>query len=247
MRASLLRLTLGALLVGAAVAVAGCKSKVTSVRDALIEDDPDAIAHVTSVPACTDATCLQALAQALGSPKGFDSNDPDQASAAAVALVVARDHRGELVPDELHWTTALREARGPGADALRLAVATEMAALAARVGKPWRDEADARSVMHDAAEVLPGACDAYVLLAAGKAADDSKCVARDLERPSAIAPRRRGGVWRAAAGLQALWKDEAAALRDGTKNVQDPARAALEQRLAVIEAATAKMGIGASP
>src|SRR5580700_836588 len=150
MRATILRLVLGALLVSA---LGGCKSKVTSVRDALIEDDPDAIAHATTVPECTDATCLQTLALALGSPKGFDSNNPDQASAAAVALVVARDRRGELVPDELHWTMALREAHGPGADALRLAVAKGMAELAGRVGKPWRDEADAKSVMHDVAEV----------------------------------------------------------------------------------------------
>jgi hypothetical protein len=201
---------------------------------------------MVDLPACSERSCLDGYARAFGSKKGFDSNDPDQASAAAVALVVARDRRGELVPDEDHWTTALRQAHGPGADALRLAVANGMATLAPRVGKSVTDEAEAKALMHDVAGVLPGACETYVLLAgpkapaASKSPDRSACVKRDLERKDATAPSGPG-VWWAAAGMAALWKDEARALREGAALAEGPAKAALESKLEVIEAATAKM------
>jgi hypothetical protein len=65
-------------------------------------------------------------------------------------------------------------------------------------------------------------------------------VKRDLERQDATTPSAPG-VWRAAAGVAALWKDEARALREGAALAEQPARTALEAKLEVIEAATPKM------
>ncbi|MGH7295411.1 MAG: hypothetical protein ACRELB_10785, partial [Polyangiaceae bacterium] len=92
----------GALLAGATalgLLAAGCRSKVAALRDTLIEGDDAQLASALAVPTCKDAACLDAMASVLGAKAGFDANDPDQASAAAVAVVVARDHRGDLVPD----------------------------------------------------------------------------------------------------------------------------------------------------
>ena len=223
--------------------------RITALRDALVEDDSAAVAKLVRGPACGERECLDRTARELGGTAGFGSNNPDQASAAAVALVVARDHRANLVPDEDHWTMALRQAHGPGADALRLAVAGEMAKLAPRIGKTWQDEAEVTALVHDAAGVLPGACEAYVRLAsdgpgvlrADVRPDGPPCVARDLQRQTGSLASGRHGVWRAAAGMQALWRDEAKALRDGAVLATGAAKTALRSRLGVIEAATASM------
>lgn len=235
----------------ALLSLAGCKSKIVSLRDALADDDQAAVEDVVQGRACTERECLDGYVAQLGGKTGFDTNNPDQASAAAVAVVVARDHHGEIVPDEEHWTTALRQGRGPGADALRLAVAGEMAKLAPRAGAVWQDEAEATALVHDMAGALPGACEAYVAAgspadakAQGRPKERTACVNRDLEREGAAAEARaKRGVWNLAAGVQALWRDEAKALRQGAGLTEGRAKAALEKRLEVIETATAKMGI----
>ena len=226
---------------------AGCRSKVASLRDALLEGDGPAVSGTVDVPTCGDASCLDAVARALGAKAGFDANDPDQATAGAVALVVARDRRGDLVPDPDRWIAALTMARGYGADALRLAVAGAMADVPAPLGTTIGDEVQAAKLAHALAGALPGACDTYAMLDAGverlpatKRPDASKCVQRDLERKDGPGASWGKGAWRAAAGALALWKGEARALREGLPSADPVVRAVLEAKLAIIEAATTK-------
>lgn len=232
-----------------AFAAMGCRSKVASLRDALLDEDAPRAAGVVEAPACVDRGCLDVIAKGLGARHGFDPNDPDQASAGAVALVLARDRRGDLVPDADRWVAALTEARGFGADALRLAVAQGMAAIAPRLGKRLDDDAEATKVVHDAAGVLPGSCETYVLLEKGpiealppaKRPDHSPCVQRDSERKDGPGAKYGFGLWRAAAALVALWKDDARALRSGLPDADEAVRPELEKELAVIDAATSKI------
>jgi hypothetical protein len=236
-------------------ALAGCGSKIETLRDALVQDDMVRASALATTPPCVDATCLDPLARGLGSKTGFDEKNPDQASAAAVALLLVRDKRGDFVPDADRWITAMTVSRGQGADALRLAVAHGMAELAPRVGKRVDDEAEATALVHDMAIALPGACETYVALAKGGVApmppemrpDHAPCVQHDLERKDGAGAAYGFGVWRAAAGVAALWKDEARALRAGLDAAHGNARDALEAKLAVIDAATAKMAFKSLP
>jgi hypothetical protein len=231
----------------------GCRSKVATLRDALIADDGADVASVVDEPTCTDASCLDPIARALGAKAGFESNDPDQASAGAVAIVVARDKRGDLVPDADRWIAAMTMARGFGADALRLAVARAMAELAPQMGRPMDDEAEVSRRVHDLAGVMPGACDTYAMMSAVRADDippakrpeRSRCVQRDLERKDGPGATYGTGVWRAAAGAIALWKDEARALRTGLASTDPVARSVVEAKLAIIDAATARVELKA--
>jgi hypothetical protein len=234
-----------------ALGAMGCRSKVATLRDALLEDDGARAASLVDVPACVDVGCLDPIARKLGAKRGFDSNDPDQASAGAVALVLTRDRRGDVVPDADRWVAALTQARGFGADALRLAVARGMAEMSPRVGKRLDDEAELTKLVHDLSGVLPGACPTYAMmgmapiegLPASKAPDTAVCVQRDLERKDGPGARfgMGSGVWRAAAGIVALWKDEARALRGGMEAADEMVRPALEKKLAVIEGASARI------
>jgi hypothetical protein len=221
---------------------------VATLRDALLEEDTAATAHVVSdMPACTDSNCLDRIARELGGRRGFDSNDPDQASAGTVALVLARDRRGDVVPDPDRWIAALTLARGFGADALRLAVANGMAEMAPRLGKQTSDEEAVAKLVHELSEVLPGACATYELMGSGpldklppaKRPDTATCVQRDLERKDGPGAKFGSGAWRAAAGIVALWKDDARALRGGLDAADEVVRPALEKKLAVIEGAAA--------
>lgn len=229
----------------ASLAGVGCRSKVTKLRDALVDDDGARVAHVVDTPPCTDASCLDAIARTLGARSGFNSNDPDQASAGAVALVVVRDRRGDLVPDADRWITAMTQAQGSGADALRVAVARGMADVAPRIDRT-DDEAEVAKQMHAMAGVLPGACAAYARLGPidalppGQRPERSPCVLRDSERKDGPGAAYGRGVWRAAAGALALWGDAARALRAGLQSMAPAARPAVESRLAAIDAATAR-------
>ena len=71
---------------------------------------------------------------------------------------------------------------------------------------------------------------------------------RDLERKDGpgAAYGAGSGVWRAAAGIVALWKDEARALRTGLADADETVRPVLEAKLAVIDAATAKIDLKAA-
>jgi hypothetical protein len=225
----------------------GCRSKVATLRDALLEDPGASVSGVVDAPACTDAGCLDPIARKLGARHGFDSNDPDQASAGTVALVLARDRRGDLVPDADRWIAALTQARGLGADALRLAVARGMAEMAPRVSKPLEGDAELTKLVHDLAGVLPGACPTYAMMGGtpiaqlpeGKGPDKALCVQRDLERKDGPGAKFGSGVWRAAAGIVALWDDEVRALRGGLELADEVVRPVLEKKLAVIDGASA--------
>jgi hypothetical protein len=231
--------------------VAGCRSKMGTLRDALVDDDVARASAAVDAPRCEAAECLDGLARAFGSKNGFDVRQPDQGSAAAVALVLVREKRGDVVPDADRWISAMTLARGEGADALRLAVAHGMAELAPRVGKRIDDEKEALGVVHDVALAIPGACETYVLMASEaleamppeKHPDHAPCVQRDLERKDGPGAASGFGVWRAMAGVVALWKDEARALRTGLDYSDSKARAAIDAKLAVIDAATAKIDV----
>jgi len=233
------------------LALAGCRSRVARLRAALQDDDVAQADSLAPGPRCEDDRCVDALARAFGSKRGFDLHDPDQASAAAVAVLLVRDRRGDLAGDADRWIAALNIARGEGADALRLAVAHGMAELAPRIGKHIDDDAEATALVHDVAGALPGACPSYRLLASTpvdkmppeQRPDHDPCVQRDLERKDGPGARYGFGVWRAAAGVVALWKDEARALRAGLGNAGEGARAEVEKKLAVIEPATAKIDL----
>jgi hypothetical protein len=231
------------------LALAGCRSRVASLRAALQDDDVARAGTLAAGPHCDDGTCVDALARAFGSKRGFDLKDPDQASAAAVAVLLVRDRRGDLAGDADRWIAALNLARGEGADALRLAVAHDMAELAPRIGKRIDDDAEATALVHDVAGALPGACPSYRLLASvpidrmrpEQRPEHDPCVQRDLLRKDGPGAAYGFGLWRAAAGVVALWKDEARALRAGLGNASEGTRAAVEKKLAVIEPATAKI------
>ena len=64
--------------------------------------------------------CLVDLAAAFGSKKGFVASPPDQAAAAAIALVLVRDHRGDFAVQAdvqqllLNLISNASDATGPG-------------------------------------------------------------------------------------------------------------------------------------
>jgi hypothetical protein len=242
------------LLLGWASFAVGCKSRIGALRDALADDDVTRAAGVVSAPVCTGAAgekCVDALATAFGGKHGFDVRDPDNASAAAVAVLVVRDKRGDLAVDADRWIAAMTIAHGDAADALRLAVAHNMAELAPRIGKRIDDEAEATAMVHDVAAALPGSCPTYVAMAStpiekmapAERPDHSPCVQRDLERKDGPGAKYGYGVWRAASGVAALWKDEARALRSGLAAASPSTRAVVGKRLAVIDAASGKIDL----
>ncbi len=245
-----------------AVGVLGCKksplARIENVRDALASDEAARIADaVEGLPPC-DAPpavdgkrpCLGPLATALGSKDGFLSTVPNQASAGAAAVILVRDHHGDWIPEPGTWLASMRAAKGPGADALRLAVGHEMALAAPKVGHKAAEEGDARAMMAAIAAAIPGACSTYADLGAGidektlspeRTADHSPCVQRDLGRVGGPGGTYGQGLWRAAAGASMLWKEEARILRDGSAQMDGKAKDRLVADLAFIDDATGKM------
>lgn len=195
--------------VALAVLLVSCKKspmgRVEQIRDELGGDAPRWNAELARC-AGTRATCAADVAKSIGGT--FDDKKPDQITAAAVAVVVARDRHGSDVASPDVWLAAMRKAKGPGADALRLATSLEMSRVVAKHARPLDTDADARAFLADVASVLPGACKTYELLGAGAAVDTmppadspdhSACVQHDLaqERPRrhlrrGPLPRRRG-------------------------------------------------------
>jgi hypothetical protein len=235
------------------LALAGCSGKVDGLRDDLVKGQAPSV----EAPRCAGydvvekkSACLTAIARAFGAKRDFDVAYPDQADAAAVAVVLVRERRGDWVPAPDTWTLAEQTARGPGADALRLAAAARMQELAPRVGKRVDDDGEAGALAHDIATALPGACPEYALLGAGvdpaalppeKSPDHAPCIQRDLVRRDGPGAKYGYGNFRALAGIVAMWKDEARSLRAGVAFTSEGARAALEKRLAEVDQATAKL------
>jgi hypothetical protein len=258
--------SLFALAAAAAVTLAGCKgpmAKIDAVREALEKDDAAAISSaIEGYPACADAPpvallatqpsprdtgCFAAIASALGSKKGFSPRPPDHAAAATVAIVLLRDGRGDWVAHSEDWLGALRNGKGSGTDALRLAVARKMAEAAPLVGRKLEDDKDALEAMKAVAGAIPGACPTYWLLGSGtdpsklateQSAEHSACVHKDLKRREGPGGSYGAGTFRALEGSLALWREAERALRLGLPNTAGAARATLEAKLKTIEGAT---------
>jgi hypothetical protein len=230
--------------------LAACSGKTGTLRDRLAQGDLAGAASVVDTPACKEPIdgCLDDLARAFGAKKPFDAKNPDQADAAAVAVVIVREGRGDWVPRQETWLAAARTAKGSGADALRLAIAAKMAEVAPRLGKKIEDEKEATALVASLGTIFPGACATYAAMGrvakledmpAEASPDHAPCVQRDLVRHDGPGAAYGYGVWRAAAAATTLWKEYARALREGTK--KSDAAAALERALATIDAATAKL------
>jgi hypothetical protein len=233
-------------------------AKIDTLHDALVEDDAAAIEHATSnYTACAeaplpapsaDARCTAAIANELGSKKGFVTTPPDHAAATTAALVVLRDGRGDRFADVDTWLADIKNGRGVGHDVLRLAIARQMAASAAVVGKKIDDEASQKSILRAVTAAIPGACPTYWLLASGAQPlppaldpDHSACVQKDLLRREGPGGAYGTGLARATEGALALWRETERALRLGLPNAEPGPKATLRKKLAIIEDATAKI------
>jgi hypothetical protein len=265
-----MRRATGVAIVAAAVAtcfsLAGCKRtpKIDGLRDALAQDDPGAaksateglaacgelppVALAPGEPSPRDKGCLSEIANTLGSQKGYVVTPPDQAAAATVAVIIARDKRGDWIAHSSVWLAAIKIGTGAGIDALRLAIATAMVEGAPLASKKLEGEADQRATLKMVASTIPGACPTYWLLGTGAdpktlaaplSAEHASCVHGDLAGPSGPGPSYGSGVPRALEGSLALWRETAGSLRRGLDRVAAPVRPALEKKLAIIDAATA--------
>jgi hypothetical protein len=248
-------------LFGLVTLASACAKKTESVRDALARDDVSAVKSIASVPECGATEtgrehakgCLDALAKALGSREAFNVSNPDQAAAAAVAVLLVRERRGDWVLGDDTWIMAMKSAKGAGADALRLAVATRMCELAPRLGKKIDDDKEAASLVHDLGTAFPGACATYAAMPLDAAAlsamppaehpDHAPCVQKDLARAGSLGVAYGYGVWRALEATTALWNDELRALHAGAALMTGAPRESLDRKLATIDEATARIAL----
>lgn len=249
----------GALLAAAtALAAAGCErpmAKIERLSRALESKSPEAVRHATEgLPACPpaqnpldDAPCLGDVARALGGKGGFAATRPDQATDAAVAVLLARDEDGSRVARADVWLAEIKEGKGAGVDALRLATARQMAKAAPKVGRALEDDAAAREVLAAVASSVPGACPTYARLGAGADAatlpvelspDHAACVQKDLARREGPGPRYGTGLFRALEGALAVWREAERALRQGAELARPEPHVALEEALRTVEPAT---------
>ncbi len=229
---------------------AGCAPKVDTLRDALASGDVAAASNVVSVAKC-DKPCFNELARAFGSKGDFDPMNPDQGAAAAVALVLVRERHGEWAPGVEKWRIVAQTAKGPGADAMRLAVAMRLAEIAPKIGKAIDDDREASAIVRAIGTAVPGACATYAALPEDPAAiekmppaespDHAPCVQRDLMREGGPGAAYGFGVWRALEGAIALWKDERRALGEGATTMTGKSKDAMTAHFATIDAATAKI------
>ncbi|MBS2018019.1 MAG: hypothetical protein JST00_34410 [Deltaproteobacteria bacterium] len=261
-----------AVLLASLAALEGCGScsggssnvnKIEAMSAALERDDTAALSGVIEkLPRCEDAEpvalgdkqpsprdskCLTDIANALGSKRGFNPSPPDQAAAATAAVMLMREGRGDFVAHLDNWLNAMKNGKGAGADALRLAVAKRMAEVAPKVGKKIEDDATAAGVMKEIVTAIPGACPTYQLLGAGKdptklapelSSEHSYCVQHDLTRREGPGASYGAGMMRALEGSLAAWRETERALRLGLSNTSPGVKATLENRLKVIEPAT---------
>ena len=235
-------------------------SKIEAVREGAAGDAARLEAATRSLPACkppepgktVDDGCLAGLATALGSRIGFRMAPADQAGAATVAVLLARDKMGYGVPRAEVWQDLIKSGKGTGVDALRVAIARGMARAAPTIGRKTEDEKVALSMMLEIARVIPGACSTYFLLGSGKdngalppelRAEHSPCVHKHLSLRDGPGARYGEGTWRAAEGAMALWRETERALRQGLPGAQASARDDISADLRIIEDATQKHGL----
>lgn len=234
-------------------------ARITAVRDGALEGEAGLARAAKDLPACPpvgaaktlEPACLDRLAAALGSKTGYRAVPADQATAATVAVLVGRDGLGYAVGRADAWLDLLKNGRGTGVDALRLVVSGGMAREAAVVGQRTEDEAVARRMTLAVATRVPGACATYYLVGSGQdaslppelRADHSPCVQRQLSFREGPGGRYGSGVFRAAEGAMALWRETERALRLGLDHVGEPVRTRLLADLAQIEPATQRIGL----
>lgn len=242
-------------------------ARIEALRDALVRGEAAGVARATEdLPTCPkdapavalapgqpsplEKGCLGAIATALGSKKGFVAVPPDQASTATAAALIARDGRGDLVAHTDVWLGSVKSATGAGPDALRLAMADAMAKAAPKIGRPLEEENDLRAALSAVASAVPGACPTYALLGRGSALaslpaeltpEHAACVQHDLARREGPGASYGAGWMRAVEGALAAWRDAERALRMGASHAAPDVARAVEAKLAVIEAATAKI------
>jgi hypothetical protein len=231
------------------VLLSACKKtpmdRVESIRSELEGDAP----KLDAMPKCADrAACAKDVATAIGGT--YDDKKPDQISAGAAAVVVARDAHGDDLASPDVWLAAMRKAKGAGADALRLAVAMRMGEHADKHARMIDDDAGARAFMSDVAAAIPGACKTYETLGGGadpdkmdpaESPDHSACVQHDLSRKDGPGAAYGQGLYRGAAGALASWKETVAALHEGSSQMAGRTKEVLDKRLSSIDAATAKI------
>lgn len=234
-------------------------ARITAVRDGALEGEAGLARAAKDLPTCPpvgaaktlEPACLDRLAAALGSKTGYRAVPADQATAATVAVLVGRDGLGYAVGRADAWLDLLKNGRGTGVDALRLVVSGGMAREAAVVGQRTEDEAVARRMTLAVATRVPGACATYFLVGSGQdaslapelRADHSPCVQRQLSFREGPGGRYGSGVFRAAEGAMALWRETERALRLGLDHVGEPVRTRLLADLAQIEPATQRIGL----
>jgi hypothetical protein len=231
-------------------------AKIDAVHDALVADDSAQIASATKgYPACTDpkatAACLTAIAEALGSKRGFVKDPPDHAGASTAAVVLLRDGRGDWLGNADTWLGTIKSGKGVGSDVLRLATARKMSEESPAIGKKLDDEAAARAAILAVVRSIPGACPTYWLVATDAAdpktippeldPDHSACVQKDLVRREGPGGSYGSGTFRALEGALTLWRETERALRLGLAHAEPDPKAVLEKKLSAIEAATAKI------
>lgn len=238
-------------------------AKIDGVKNALEKDDAAAIKEaVDGYPACADAPpvavlptqasprelgCLAQIATAVGSKRGFNFASPDQSSTTATTIVLMRDNRGDWMSHPDSWLTAMKTGKGPGPDALRLAVARKMAESAPFVGRKLDDEKDQRAAMKAIAESIPGACPAYWMLGTGAdpkslpaehSSEHAACVQHDLQRREGPGASYGDGIIRALEASLALWRETERSLRVGLPNASATTKTVLDGKLKTIEGAT---------
>jgi hypothetical protein len=243
--------------------VCSCKgpmAKIEAVRDGLAADDVSQVKSATDdFPACQEPFtvlpekgCFPDIAAAFGSKTGFNAKTPDQASAAVAALVLVRERRGDWFSNADVWLGAIRTGKGAGIDALRLAVARQMASAAPDVGVAIDDEKQTLPLLKAIGTAIPGACATYTALASGieekslppeMMPDHSPCVQKDLARKDGPGGTYGHGPFRAAEGATALWREAAAALREGLASMGGQPRQTVEGKLTPIDTATAKIAL----
>ena len=226
----------------------GCKGKLERLRDSLASGPPESsaprCAARSNLPACLDAGARYFIEGAK-----FDGKSPDQASAAALSLLVSDGH-GWWLEGSGVWLAAMKTSKGVGADALRLSVAHALAGHAPKVAQALLTDDDAKRLFLAVSSSIPGACATYATLAvdanadrlpAADSPDHSSCVQADLIRTDGPGGAYGYGVWRAAAGALAVWKDAVRALEIGSEAMTGPPRAALLADVAMLKAATVKI------
>lgn len=202
-----------------ALSLVACKGNMEKLGDQISAGDVDLPA-----PRCKtqqDAPkCLEDGAKFFAPDAKFDEANPDQASAAAVALLVLDGH-ASWVGEPAAWLASAKLGKGAGGDALRLALGRRLTDSIPSLGHKLDADADARKLLAAVAAGVPGACSTYGELGAGadpdamtpeSSPDHSSCVQKDLMRGDGPGGAYGFGLWRAAAAGLAVLKEAVRAL-----------------------------------